>query len=167
MLVMTSKIAHSRCLQMLTTQGKRPTARARCFFVVAVIGPRAYVPIEAISQKQVCSSHSTCEAEVVSMSLGLKETLPLLDFSESVQFLFRPVGTGAGKGPGHSGAGQKSASAAGGAENMPPRGTGRLAGADRFETSTLDSDRPNFTFFEDNVFTMTVIEKWSSPSLLT
>ena len=39
----------------------------------AVIGPRTYVPIKSISKKQTCSSHSTCEAEVVGMNLGLKE----------------------------------------------------------------------------------------------
>ena len=38
---------------------------------VVVIGPRTYVPIKAISKKQTCSSHSTCESEVVAMNLGL------------------------------------------------------------------------------------------------
>jgi hypothetical protein len=106
---------------------------------VAAIGLRTYVPVEAISKKQICSSHSTCEAEVAAMNLGLNETLPLLDFWESVHILFCPVGTGAGKDPGRSGAGQKSASAAGGTDHTP-RLTGRLAGADRFETSSLDSE---------------------------
>ena len=98
------------------------------------------------------------------MNLGLKETLPLLDFWESTQLLFRPVKTGAGKGPVNAGAGTKSASAAGGAE-VNPRLTGRLAGSDRFETPSLDSDPAELYLFEDNEWTITVIEKGASAKL--
>ncbi len=43
---------------------------------VAVTGPRAYFPIKSISIKQNCSSHSSCEIEVVAMSLGLRDIAP-------------------------------------------------------------------------------------------
>ena len=131
---------------------------------VAVIGPRTYVPIKAISKKQTCSSHSTCESEVVAMNLGLKEALPLLDFWESIQLLFSPMKTGAGKSLGKPGAGNQPASAAGGAE-LVPRLTGRLSGSDLFETTSADSVPAELYLFEDNESTITVIEKGASAKL--
>ena len=112
---------------------------------IAIVGPRTYVPITGIAQKQTCSSHSTCESEVVAMNLGLKKALPLLDFWEAVQSMFRPTKVGAGKSPGKPGA--KPASDAGGA-NFVPRLTGRLSGSDLFETTSADLEPAELYLFE-------------------
>ncbi len=73
------------------------------------------------------------------MSLGVKETLPLFEFWESMQLLFRPAKNGAGRCPVNARVGATSASAAGGTEVIP-RLTGRLAVSDGFETPSSGSD---------------------------
>ncbi len=72
------------------------------------------------------------------MNLGCKETLPLLDFWESVQLLFRPSKKEAGKGSVNAGAGAKSASAAGVPKSINPLSTGRLSGSDLRDRPYLD-----------------------------
>ncbi len=80
----------------------------------------------------------------------------MFDFWESIQLLFRPTKKGAGRGPANTGAGTKSASAAGAA---PKSLTGRLAGPDRFETPSFDSDPAELYLFEDKESTIAATEK--------
>ena len=87
------------------------------------------------------------------MTLGLKKAFSLLAFWESIQLLFSPMKTGAGKSPGKPGAGNQPASAAGGAE-LVPRLTGRLSGSDLFETTSADSVPAELYLFEDNETTL-------------
>ena len=62
---------------------------------IAIVGPRTYVPIVAVSKKQTCTSHSTCEAEVVAFNTGLKAALPIMDLWEAIMPYFSPAKAGA------------------------------------------------------------------------
>ncbi len=50
---------------------------------VVIVGPTTHVPIAALSKKQTCTSHSTCEAEVVVFSAGLEAALPIMELWEA------------------------------------------------------------------------------------
>ena len=62
---------------------------------IAIVGPHTYVPIVAVSKKQTCTSHSTCEAEVVAFNAGLKAALPIMDLWEAIMPYFSPAKSGA------------------------------------------------------------------------
>ena len=62
---------------------------------IAIVGPRTYVLIVAVSKKQTCTSHSTCEAEVVAFNTGLKAALPIMDLWEAIMPYFSPAKSGA------------------------------------------------------------------------
>ena len=69
--------------------GDKSDSRSTSGVFLAAIGASTFVPLIAISKKQGCVSTSTCESEVVAMSLGIKETLPVLDLWEAVEPFFR------------------------------------------------------------------------------
>ena len=51
--------------------------------VVALVGPNSYVPVSAMCKKQPVVSHSSTEAEIVSLDLAVhQEGLPVLTFRE-------------------------------------------------------------------------------------
>ena len=60
--------------------GEKDDAKSTSGVFMAVIGPRTFVPLSAISKKQGCVSESTCESEIASLAYGLNsEGLPGLD----------------------------------------------------------------------------------------
>ena len=69
--------------------GDKSDSRSTSGVFLAAVGISTFVPIIAISKKQSCVSTSTCESEVVAMSLGVKEALPVLNLWEAVEHLFR------------------------------------------------------------------------------
>ncbi len=138
--------------------------------MVAAVGPRTFVPIKTISKKQTCTSQSTCESEVVAMCLGLKETLPLLDFWETVAPIFCPTHEGADhqKGSGTPEAVRALSPSAGGGRGR--RGSFENPPAEK--RTQLQPDIPiaggyqvQLYLFEDNMSTITVLEKGASQKL--
>jgi hypothetical protein len=97
---------------------------------IAIVGPRTYVPIVAVSKKQTCTSHSTCEAEVVAFNTGLKAALPIMDLWEAIMPYFSPAKVGAVSTPKLEAAKIDPGSFAGG---VPPD-SARLAGADALDS---------------------------------
>ena len=67
--------------------GDKTDSRSTSGVFLAAIGASTFVPLVAISKKQSCVSTSTCESEVVAMSLGVKEALPVLEFVGSGRIL--------------------------------------------------------------------------------
>ena len=62
--------------------------------VVALVGPNSCVPVSAWCKKQGCVSHSSTEAEIVSLDASLhQEGLPVLTFWEEMVKLFGPKRT--------------------------------------------------------------------------
>ena len=75
--------------------GDQETSRSTSGVFLAVVGPKTFVPISALSKKQGCVSESTCEAEIVSLAFGLRsEGLPALNMWE---VLISSVNCGGGK----------------------------------------------------------------------
>ena len=60
--------------------------------VVALVGPNSYVPVSAWCKKQSVVSHSSTEAEIVSLDSALhQEGLPVLTFWEEIYNIFGPT----------------------------------------------------------------------------
>ena len=72
--------------------GDKSDSKSTSGVFLAAVGTSTFVPLVAISKKQSCVSTSTCESEVVAMSLGVKESLPVLDLWEAVEHFFRRAG---------------------------------------------------------------------------
>ena len=63
--------------------------------IVALIGPNSYVPVSAWCKKQGAVSHSSTEAEIVSLDTALhQEGLPVLTLWEEMSSLFGPTREG-------------------------------------------------------------------------
>ncbi len=73
--------------------GDKGDSKSTSGIFIAAVGVNTCVPLVAISKKQGCVSTLTCESEVAAMALGVKEALPVLDFWDAVQRLFRQGGT--------------------------------------------------------------------------
>ena len=56
--------------------------------VVCIVGPTTFFPVVTLSKKQGCVSTSTCESEIVAMSVGLREALHVMDLWEVVFDMF-------------------------------------------------------------------------------
>jgi hypothetical protein len=69
--------------------GDKSDSKSTSGIFIAAVGAKTCVPLIAISKKQGCVSTSTCESEVVAMVLGVKEALPVVDFWDAVQHMFR------------------------------------------------------------------------------
>ena len=68
--------------------GDKSDAKSTTGVHLAIVGPNTYFPLSSISKKQGCVSQSTCEAEIVALSTGLKqEGLPALDFWDAIMLL--------------------------------------------------------------------------------
>jgi hypothetical protein len=53
--------------------------------MVIIMGPNTWFPINAISSKQTCQSHSTPESEIVALDKGVKdEAIPLLNLLDII-----------------------------------------------------------------------------------
>ena len=66
------------------------TAESTSGVFIALTGPNSFSPLNAISKKQSCVSHSTPEAEIVAADLAIRtEGLPALQLWDMV--LERPV----------------------------------------------------------------------------
>jgi hypothetical protein len=72
--------------------GDRATSRSTSGVCVAIVGPDTYLPLSCLSKKKPCTSASTCEAEILAMTVGLKEALNLVDLWEAVSHVFTPSG---------------------------------------------------------------------------
>ena len=64
-----------------------------------LVGPKTFVPITWISKKQTAVSHSSTEAELISLDAGMRtEALPILSFWDTICQVFHqdrlPAGTG-------------------------------------------------------------------------
>ena len=64
-----------------------------------LVGSKTFVPITWISKKQTAVSHSSTEAELISLDAGMRtEALPILSFWDTICQVFHPdrlpVGTG-------------------------------------------------------------------------
>jgi hypothetical protein len=65
--------------------GCRETRRSTSGVFLALTGPNTWFPLNACSKKQSCVSHSTSEAELVALDLGLRtEGLPALELWETL-----------------------------------------------------------------------------------
>ena len=66
------------------------TAKSTSGVLIALTGPNSFFPLNAISEKQSCVSHSTPEAEIVAADLAIRtEGLPALQLWDTV--LERPT----------------------------------------------------------------------------
>ena len=66
------------------------TAKSTSGVLIALTGPNSFFPLNAISKKQPCVSHSTPEAEIVAADLAIRtEGLPALQLWDMV--LERPT----------------------------------------------------------------------------
>ena len=128
---------------------------------IAIVGPRTYVPIVAVSKKQTCTSHSTCEAEVVAFNTGLKAALPIMDLWEAIMPYFSPAKAGAVRTAKLEAAKIDPGSFAGG---VPPD-SARLAGADALDSHEPGQFSAELYIFEDNTSTICVLEKGASNKL--
>ena len=60
---------------------------------MCLVGPNAYVPISWMCKKQGAVSHSTAEAEVISLDAGIRmECIPALSLWSIVIDVFEPSG---------------------------------------------------------------------------
>ncbi|MHC4951072.1 MAG: hypothetical protein ACYTEU_08835, partial [Planctomycetota bacterium] len=60
--------------------------------ILCLVGPKTYVPISWICKKQCAVSHSTAEAEVISLDAGVRlEGIPALTFWSTVIDVFDPI----------------------------------------------------------------------------
>jgi hypothetical protein len=71
--------------------GDRETYRSTSGAFMALVGPRTFMPLAAKTKKQTCVSHSTPEAQIVSINLAMR-TLGILALSIWELLLERDVG---------------------------------------------------------------------------
>jgi hypothetical protein len=69
--------------------GDKSDSRSTTGVVVYIAGPTTFFPIVSLSKKQGCVSTSTCGSEIVSLSVGLREALSVMDLWEVVFEKFR------------------------------------------------------------------------------
>ena len=66
--------------------GDRKDSKSTSGGLVALVGPNSFAVVSALSKKQAVVSHSSTEAEVVSLDVVLRnEGLPILTFWESLR----------------------------------------------------------------------------------
>ena len=69
--------------------GDVKTAKGTSGTYIAIVGPRAFMPICALSKKQTCVSHSSTESEIIAAEYGVRiEGLQILTCWEHVVQLF-------------------------------------------------------------------------------
>ena len=65
--------------------GDPDTLRSTSGVFLCVVGPHTRFPLIAISKKQTCTAHSTSEAEIVALELGVRaEGLPACTLWEAI-----------------------------------------------------------------------------------
>ena len=64
--------------------GDKSDSKSTTGVVVCIAGPTTFFPVVTLSKKQGCVSTSTCESEIVAMSVGLREALNVMDVWEVV-----------------------------------------------------------------------------------
>jgi hypothetical protein len=59
--------------------GDKSGSKSTSGVLVCDAGPTTFFPVVALSKKQGCVSTSTCESEIVEMSVGLREALNVME----------------------------------------------------------------------------------------
>lgn len=131
--------------------GDRNDSKSTSGVFIAVVGAHTYFPLIGLSRKQTCVSTSTCESEVVAMSAGLREVLPLMDLWDTVAYA---ISAGKPSPPVHRPR-----------SSVVPEAGGIWRAS--IKTSHVEGppETTNLMVYEDNQSTIAVFEKGHSPKL--
>ena len=125
-----------------------PHSKSTSGSFLALVGPSTFCPLSWMVKRQGCTTHSSSEAEIVSMDAALRtQGIPVLIFWDCVVGMFAKCGHNRGTHKTHGkrsayGAAQGSQSAA---SSGLPRETSKSNYGENYTTSTAKNDNPKKT----------------------